>query len=226
LTRSERIGGSKRRYDRLHSLAIDRAPAIAQKLERVGAVAQRLRIVDAEDDHDEVDVILAGRQIARRLRPVVIIVAHQAGGFVRLVGDRDFRLVGESLGQAAGRENAQTVADDIDEEGRLNRRPSGRSRLARCRRRHEIAHARFVRAMRRGVRRFRLRSAEQMRKEVAEPAAFGANRRSAQRDAKDRHGDEARQMRDQPTINRELHLAPSRAAAPRPRSCRNSAGVG
>ena len=41
---------------------------------------------------------------------------------MRLIGDGDLRLVGERLGQAAGGERREGVAEHVDEESRLHRR--------------------------------------------------------------------------------------------------------
>ncbi len=171
----------ERRKQRVDPLGVGGAPLVAQRVEHLAVVLERLHVVDAEHDHGDVDFGLRRQEVARRLRPVEIIVAREARDIAGKIGDGDLRLDGEGVCQALSGEDRQAVAEHRDEERRLDRRAARRAGRARRRRGHEVRFevlslvGRLVRALpeRRVVRRRRRRlraEPEQMLKEAGQAA--------------------------------------------------------
>ena len=113
------------------------------------ALAQRLTIVEAEQDHADADLLVAGEELGSGFRPVVEIAADQPGIGLGPVDHLDIRAVVEGVVQSVCQQvcervpHHQNMVGDIDlgndrivadDDGRIAAAGDGCDALARLRR--------------------------------------------------------------------------------------------
>ena len=87
-----RLALAEKLGDGLGARGIELFPARRTGFDTGAPIAQRLAVIRANHENDEIGLVPV-EKLAGRLAPVVIIVAHEAGVFLRAAQDDDPRLV-------------------------------------------------------------------------------------------------------------------------------------
>src|SRR5947209_10426170 len=103
--------------DLLDAVTVDFLPLVRERLVAVVSVADLLAVVAADHHDSHADLLIRGKEIAHRFRPVVELACDKTGIALGLAHDRDLGTVGIRFLQPLGEQLAEAVAENVDDEG-------------------------------------------------------------------------------------------------------------